>query len=95
MSLYCLENGLKHSGNWIVHRVDCPYYDVASLLGAGHISNIGEFTSSCTAVNFVRIRHPDASRCPHCCHADPVVQPLTGPQPDRHFLQKIMPSPRP
>jgi len=93
MSRYCLERGVEETDSTIVHKLDCPHYDLASLLGTGHIINIGEFADSNEAVNFVRIRHPDAFRCLDCCHADLVVQPPARQAPRETLIKSTSVTP--
>ena len=75
MTRYCLESGTEESENVIIHKLECGYYDLGSLLGAGRLANLGDFDSSIQALNSVKVSHPDAIRCLDCCHSDLVFLP--------------------
>lgn len=85
MTIYCLESGSDECEEAIVHKLDCRHYDLGSLLGAGRLVSLGDFTSSAKALEHVRENHPDAARCVECCRTDLVlpVQILPG------FFQRL------
>ena len=77
MTAYCLEFG---ESKLIIHKLKCGSYDLASLMGEGRISGIGNFASSQLALNTTRERHPDAIRCLDCCKGDLVSLVKAAPQ---------------
>ncbi len=72
MIRYCLEIGAYGT---VIHRVDCPSYDLGTLLGLGCLADLGEFRSVAEALDAIKHTHPHAVRCLHCCKADGPCSP--------------------
>jgi hypothetical protein len=70
MSRYCLE---KTSETPIIHRVDCPAFELATLLVSGKIVDIGEYKSSLLALQAVKGGQSCAIRCLDCCYEKSAV----------------------
>ncbi len=72
MIRYCLEIRPDEA---IIHRVDCPGYDLSTLLGLGCVADLGEFRNTSLALDAIKREHPDAVRCRDCCQAEVLFLP--------------------
>jgi hypothetical protein len=76
MTRYCLVTGTEVPANLTVHRLDCPGYDLATVLSEGRIVNLGKFDSSLMALFAIKSVQPTAAPCPDCC--DQESKPTPG-----------------
>lgn len=64
MTRYCLE---LSPGAAIVHKLDCPAYDLGTLLGLGCLVDLGEFAQVGRALELIAQEHPGTMPCRECC----------------------------
>jgi hypothetical protein len=72
MIRYCLETGADAA---MIHRVDCPSYDLGTLLGLGCVADLGEYKSARQALEVTRVMQPGAVLCKDCCKAEVMYLP--------------------
>lgn len=83
MSRYCLES---HEDALVIHKIECPAYDLGTLLGLGCVADLGEFRTVALALEATKRTHPQAVCCPECCKAEVKYLPQIS---QRHFQLAI------